>query len=301
MKKILSIFLTLILSILIVNSKSAYYYYETINVPAGMSLFGLSVNTDASHVTQLFQTNNLPNGFTVYKLSEVSTNDFLGYWGFTYDKGRWSISADNPIGNIRFGEGIYLSTTQAFSFVVVGKIEPVATNKVKRGTQILSTMTIKSGLGCSVHNLSANHGDVITIRSNNTFNAYTYKDDVCVWDPREPSLNKFKGFFYKSQQDFDWIQSIDLPNVYNELRRTSINVYKWPVGIVQPSYKSLRVVGEIRPNEVMEFEYSNDLYSNSWFKFASFGKSSNPPAHYGTYWHVRDTYMSGYIRISTYQ
>lgn len=300
MKKIFSIFLTLILTTFIVNSKSAYYYYETINVPVGMSLFGLSVNANPSHVTQLFQTNNLPNGFTVYKLSEVSTNDFLGYWGFTYDKGRWSISADNPIGNIRFGEGVYLSTTQAFSFVVVGKIEPTATNHVKLGTQILSTMTIKNGLVCSVHNLSANHGDVITTRSNTVWNAYTYKDDVCVWDPREPVLNKFQGFFYKSQQDFDWIQSIDLPNVYTEPRYTSVTIMKWPSGFVQPSYKNLRVVGELRPGETMTFDYSNDLYSNSWFRFASYGISSNPPSLYGVNWAVRDTYMSGYIRISTY-
>lgn len=292
MKRILSIVCFALLS-LACFGKSTYFYYETVNIPAGISTVGCNMEPSLSGINFVFPSP--PNGTTIYKFVNGT------YKIYVYDVdvvGGWdNLDADATLG---LGESVIVIAPAPFEAVLLGKLHQTGTTTMTNGFQLLSSKTLASGGISSVLGLSPNDGDSVYKMNPGTatFSLYTFIDGQnASWVPSEPIINFNDGFFYFGGGVFNWNQSVILPNNYNSTRGSFIFNNGDLFGFGQIS---LYVGGEQKAGETLWFDYSPVLTTDpvSWSEFGEF----SPPVsdqNTGTIWTIQHFSKSGYIRIST--
>lgn len=306
------LFLSIIILFLAVcgYSKSFYYYYDTKSIPSGFSSFGLSVNSSISGVAYLFETNNLPDGFTVYKQTQTPNGPFWSLYFYDAVFGGWNTDISDTNSIINHGEAIMIfnPSPTPINQVFIGDVVQNSTTLVRKGFNLISSRTLKTGGISTVHGLSPNNGDIVYKLVNNSYSLYTFEDgNLPEWTPSEPVIEPFEGFWYfnSTSNSFNWLQSDNLPNVYNSTERRQLFSYKY-YDPWQPSfYASILIfAAKLNTESMITFSYNERTLTNAndWFVFTSYGPGLQPnDENFTAYWAARPiTFSRGYIRVSTW-
>lgn len=311
--KKLSLVVLLSLFTTFVHSKSHYWYYDSVDIPNGWSLYGLSVNSSPINgVSWLFETNNLPDGFMVLK-STVLPNGNLTWTSFYYDAffgGGWMYDTTDTNAVINHGEAVWVyNPGVSLKQVFIGDVVPNSTSKIRKGFNLICSKTMKTGGIATTHGLSPNNDDVVYKRVGNSWSIHTFEDgDVPQWIPTEPVIGPNEGFWYfnSTTNVLNWVQTQHVPNVYNSYDRRP---YQYSFKYYDPStpsfYASIMVFGtKLNTESMITFSYSQTLSSdpNDWFVFTSYGPGFEPSDNnYTAFWASRPvTFTRGYIRVSTW-
>lgn len=284
-------------------SKSAYYYYDTRTIPSGLSLMGLNNKPYYGRIDILFPTNNLPDGFLVYKQVQTPSGPSWSIYAYDVYLGGWSIDPSDTNAFLNHGEGFYVENPSLpFDLVFVGEVVPQSETSLIKGYNLISSKTCKSGGITSVHGLSPNEGDTVYKLVNGSWSIYTFEDgDVPSWQPSEPIIGPFDGFFYNAQVPFKWYQNESIPNVYNSTERRSIGAMQIKEAF-SPWIASIYCFNtKLNTESMITFSYSSSLTNSTWYTFSSYGPGNQPnDENYTGFWAVQPFYRSGYIRTSTW-
>lgn len=288
-------------------AKSHYWYYDTRNIPKGLSLQALSVNSTFSGISYLFATNNLVDGFTVYKYIQTSNGPNWSIYFYDAIFGGWDIDPLNTNAVIEHGEAVWvLNPGDEIKQVFFGDVVPNSITKIKKGFNLICSKTMKAGGITTIHGLSPNNYDTVYKWNGSNWSTYMFEDsDTPQWLPFEPVIGPFEGFWYNNAttNTFDWVQTDYLPNVYNPITRRQIINYKyyeptpgWNAGL-------LCFTTRLNSESMITFSYSETLTldPNGWYMFYSSGPAVQPnDDNFTALWASRQGWLRGYIRVSTW-
>lgn len=307
MKKLSYVITVLMFSIIMLSGKSEYFYYDTKNISNGYTLFGLSVKPAAGNITYLFPTNNLPDGFTVYK-NVLNTNGNSEWKIFYFDGlfGEWNFNPSDTNAVIEFGEAVYLYNPSNITLqnVFIGNVVQNSVTTIKKGYNLISIKTLKKGGISTVHGLSANNGDQVYKKNGNSWSIHTFEDSgEPEWVPSEPIIEPFEGFFYYNPNNvtINWVQNDYLPNNYNSTERRTLVATQIPDPMM-PWIASIYCVGtKLNTESMITFSYTPTLTNANWNIFSSYGPGFQPNDEiYTAFWAAQQFNKYGYIRISTW-
>lgn len=303
-KTIVAILFLSLLSTAVCYSKSHYFYYDTREIPQGFSLLGMNVKS-FPNINYIFSSNNLPDGFMVFK-NILGTNGYSSWQIFYYDElfGGWNYDPNDTNAVINHGEAVYVynPSNSIINQVIIGDVVQNSTTKIKKGFNLISAKTLKTGGISTVHGLSPNDGDQVYKRVGNSWSIHTFEDGVePQWLPSEPVIVPFEGFWYNNANNltFDWNQTDYLPNVYNSTDRRTL------VAAQVPSttwFADLYCVGtKLNTESMITFSYSSTLVNPNWNTFSSYGPGLQPnDENYTGFWAAQFFTRFGYIRVSTW-
>lgn len=284
-------------------TKSHYFYYETISIPPGLSTLGMTVDSHP-RMDYLFKSNNLPDGFTVFKPIETSGGPSWTVYYYDAFFGEWNIQASDTNALIARGQAVYVynPASTPFQQVIIGNLAQRATTRIQSGFNFIASSTLKKGGISSVHGLSPNDGDQVYKRVGDSWSIHTFEDgEEPKWIPAEPSLQPFEGFWYKNQNHtaFDWMQSDMLPNSYNSNeRRFNLAVQLYDPAVIDSIYC---FATKLNTESMITFSYSTNLANPAWFVFNSYGPGFQPNDEtYTGVWLARSSASYGFIRVSTW-
>lgn len=295
-------------SIVMLFSKSEYFYYDTKSIPGGYSLLGMSVKPAAGNITYLFPTNNLPDGFTVYR-SVLDTNGNSSWKVFYFDGlfGEWNIDPADTNAVIEFGESVYLYNPNNVTLqnVIIGNVVQNSVTTIRKGYNLISSKTLKTGGISTVHGLSPNEGDQVYKMVGNLWSVHTFEDgEQPRWLPSEPIIEPFEGFWYYNPNDtsFNWVQNDFLPNVYNSTERRILAASQFKDPTMPSWLASIYCVGtKLNTESMITFSYTPTLTNANWNIFSSYGPGLQPnDENYTAFWAAQQFTKYGYIRVSTW-
>lgn len=308
-KTVLVVLLTLFT--LLAYPKSHYWYYDTVDIPNGWSLYALSVNPSLNGVNWLFDSNNLPDGFMILK-SVVLPNGNLTWDSFYYDAffgGGWMYDTTDTNAVINHGEAVWVyNPGSSLKQVFIGDVVQNSSTKIRKGFNLICAKTLKTGGISTVHGLSPNEGDIVYKRNGNNWSIHTFEDgNIPQWIPNEPTIGPNEGFWYfnATTNVFNWVQTDYLPNVYNSTERRQLFSFKYYDSSQPGFYASIMVFGtKLNTESMITFSYNNTTITNvnDWFVFTSYGPGLQPnDENFTAFWASRPiTFTRGYIRVSTW-
>lgn len=284
-------------------SKSAYFYYETRNVPSGLSLMGLSTKPYYGRIDYLFSNNNLSDGFMVYKQIQTPSGPLWAIYFYDLVFGGWNFDLSDTNAFINHGEAVYVyNPGQSFEMIFIGEAVANSQAPLNKGFNLICLKTLKSGGITSAHGLSPNDGDVVYKRIGDSWSIHTFEDGAePSWQPSEPNITPFEGFFYSTQTSFNWFQNQQLPNTYNSVERRTLGAFQVQDGN-QNLGASIYCVGtKLNTESMITFSYSTVLSNQNWYTFSSYGPGLQPNDEiYTGFWTVQPFSRFGFIRISSW-
>lgn len=300
-KLLLSVFIFLFT--LFGYSKSAYFYYETKSVQSGLSLLGLSSKPYYSKIDYLFSNTILPDGFLVYKQVQTPSGPLWAIYFYDSVFGGWNFDPTDTNAVINHGEAVYVyNPSSAFEMILIGEAVANSQASLNRDYNLISLKTLKSGGITSVHGLSPNNGDMVYKRVGDSWSIHTFEDGAePSWQPSEPSISPFEGFFYFTQSPFVWAQNQHLPNTYNSVDRRTLGAFQVQDGN-QNLGASIYCLGtKLNTESMITFSYSTTVSNLSWNVFASYGPAVQPnDENYTGFWTVQPFARFGFIRVSSW-
>lgn len=284
-------------------SKSAYFYYETRSIPSGLSILGFNNKPSYGRIDVVFAAKNLPDGFLVYKQIQTPSGPSWSIYSYDLIFGGWNFDVSDTNAFINHGEAVYVNNpSQPFEIVFIGEVVANSQTTLNKGFNLISSKTMKSGGITSVHGISPSNGDMVYKMVNGNWSIFTFEDgSEPSWQPSEPNISPFEGFFYFAQNSFQWFQNEQVPNTYNSVERRTLGAVQVFDGN-ESWVASIYCFGtKLNTESMITFSYSTTLFNQNWSVFSSYGPGIQPnDENYTGFWAAQMFTKFGFLRVSTW-